>query len=578
MKSLITRRRATGTALHPSLVIVYLLIVTLGVSALTQQPRAEAETRPSVGLGPGAVATSSEPGTRAGLLTDGQPTGSREGVGNSWTAPARSGAWVQFRWSAVKRITSVQIYGTTNPGARIRSGLLTFDNGADLEVGAIAGDPAFPTTVSFPEKAVSSVRFTVTKVAGSGLMGLAEMRVYQAGATPLRYGSPSAATVARDPDNPACTPATPGSAEAGAIHVLCPLTASRVRGWRTVQLYARGLTKVGVSAWSPEARKKALPEQVVPVRAARASVRLNLIALPQGPVTVQIRGVAGPSLRSSRPTFLQLYHAGGLAPRATARPGTAPGGRTLVYAEEFNRPISVSLEGRSPGADYAAAKPEFWGGAQYGEAIFSDPALGFRNISIVDNRYLRMAITPNPRGYRDPNPWGRRHVGASIGSARPGGSGFSARYGHFEARILAPAAPGTWPAFWLLPSDNLIEPKPTVAEIDAMELYGHDPRVVCHTTHSYADGHDSGGVALCGQRFDGAHTALTWHVYGVTVGPTEVVYWIDGKVVARAPQVKGGDKPMFFMLDLNLGGGWPLKLDPVQNRAAMYVDWVRVYA
>jgi beta-glucanase (GH16 family) len=117
-----------------------------------------------------------------------------------------------------------------------------------------------------------------------------------------------------------------------------------------------------------------------------------------------------------------------------------------------------------------------------------------------------------------------------------------------------------------------------VAEIDIVELYGHDPRGACHTTHSYAGGRDTGGVALCGQRFDSATAALQWHVYGVTVGRTEIVYWIDGKVVARAPQVKGGGKPMFFMLDLNLGGGWPIKLDPVQNRAAMYVDWVRVYA
>ena len=66
-------------------------------------------------------------------------------------------------------------------------------------------------------------------------------------------------------------------------------------------------------------------------------------------------------------------------------------------------------------------------------------------------------------------------------------------------------------------------------------------------------------------------------MYAVSVEPTEIVYWIDGKVVARAPQVKGGEKPMFFVLDLSLGGGWPLRLDPVQNRAAMYVDWVRVY-
>jgi hypothetical protein len=292
---------------------------------------------------------------------------------------------------------------------------------------------------------------------------------------------------------------------------------------------------------------------------------------------VRIRAVAGPSLSSSAPTYLQLYHAGGLPPRAASRPSAAPGGRTLVYAEEFNRPISLSSEGRNPGADYAAAKPEFWGPAHFGEAIFADPDLGFGNLGVVDGRYLRLAVFPNPRGFSDPYPWGRRHVGGIIAAARPGGSGFATQYGHFEARILAPAAPGTWPAVWLMPSDNLIEPKSTVAEIDAVELYGHDPRATCHSTHSFVNGRSAEGIALCDRRFTTDQQAMRWHVYAVTVEPTEIVYRIDGKVVARAPQVSGGDKPMFLLIDLALGGGWPIELDPVQNRAAMYVDWFRVY-
>ena len=128
-----------------------------------------------------------------------------------------------------------------------------------------------------------------------------------------------------------------------------------------------------------------------------------------------------------------------------------------------------------------------------------------------------------------------------------------------------------------MPSDNLIEPKPVVGEIDAVELYGHDPRAACHATHSYSDNRQVEGITLCGHRFATERQAMQWHVYGVTVGTTQIVYWIDGKVVARAPQVTGGDKPMFLLLDLDLGGGWPITMDPVHNRAAMYVDWFRVY-
>lgn len=31
------------------------------------------------------------------------------------------------------------------------------------------------------------------------------------------------------------------------------------------------------------------------------------------------------------------------------------------------------------------------------------------------------------------------------------------------------------------------------------------------------------------------------------------------------------------MVNLALGGGWPVELDNVGNRAALYVDYVRVY-
>ena len=34
---------------------------------------------------------------------------------------------------------------------------------------------------------------------------------------------------------------------------------------------------------------------------------------------------------------------------------------------------------------------------------------------------------------------------------------------------------------------------------------------------------------------------------------------------------------MFFLLDLALGGGWPVALQPVQDRAVLYVDYVRVF-
>lgn len=548
------------------------LALSVGLAVTGPHPSASGLTA-GVGLGPSAKITTS-PGSSPALLRDGRPTPSRENVGQAWRAPARAGEWVQFGWTSVKKVTAVQIYGSA-VGARVLAGVLTFDNGTSLEVGELLRSSAFPTVVAFRTRSVRWVRFTVTRVEGTGTLGLAEMRVYPAGETPLRFGSPDPKTVAAEAENRACAPTTPREVRPGTPYVLCPVTDSRVRGTRPVTVHAAGLTQVGLTAWSADPDTPALKEVVVPVVADRATAALSFGSLRAGPVIVQVRGVAGPSLGDSIPTYFQVYNVGNPISPSAARPGAR--GKTLAYVDNFNQPISLSREGRNPGADYPAGKPEYWGVSEFGQAIFADPARRFNNLNSVDNRYLRLTAQPNPPGYTDPNGWGRRHIGGIIGSARPGGSGFSARYGYFEARILAPAVPGTWPAFWLLPSDNLIRPEPRVAEIDIVELYGHDPRGTCHTTHSYGEGTDSGGVALCDTRYATATGALRWHVYAVSVEPTEIVYWIDGKVVARAPQVKGGEKPMFFVLDLSLGGGWPLRLDPVQNRAAMYVDWVRVY-
>ena len=59
--------------------------------------------------------------------------------------------------------------------------------------------------------------------------------------------------------------------------------------------------------------------------------------------------------------------------------------------------------------------------------------------------------------------------------------------------------------------------------------------------------------------------------------PTDITFFIDGRVVATAPQVEGGGAPMFFLVNLALGGGWPVDLRAVQERAVLYVDYVRVY-
>jgi hypothetical protein len=309
--------------------------------------------------------------------------------------------------------------------------------------------------------------------------------------------------------------------------------------------------------------------QAQPDPAGVATLAMDAGNVPPGPFTVKVEGSgAGDAPLTS---YFQLYRPGG---SDDAVPSSAPSnGRTLTYNEEFSGPITTSPTGA--GAAYASSKPTATGAEGFGDAAFADPSQGFDNMRVVDNRYLRIDVKPTPEAAAQSV--GHAHIGGLLASARQGGSGFSAQYGYFEARMLIPAAPGTWPAFWMLPSDNLVAPTPSVAEIDALEAYGVHPLDACHSTHQYASGDEDAGVSRCGQRFASDRDALSWHTYGVSITPTDVTYFIDGRVVATAPQVRGGGSPMFFMVNLALGGGWPIDLASVQDRATLYLDYVRVY-
>ena len=504
-------------------------------------------------------------------VQDGSGAAGASGIGTDWTVGRPVGAWVQLNWSRARELSSLQLVGSGRTGAQVTRATVVFADGSQLSVGAVLADPSRPTTLSFMPRITTSVRLTIDEVSAAGPLALGEFRAYQRGALPVRSVSdaspgPTVATGTECPRSRAVRP------QSGLV-IRCPLTGSLVGDTAILEVdAAMGYTEIAATVWSADGTEPTAPPVRIALDAAgTATVPVSLAGLPPGPVTAQIQAT-GPQLPTSSALF-QLYREGATG-NDDVPSSTAARGRTLTYEEDFDRPVSLSRSGL--GADYAGAKPTYNGAQDFGDAVFPDDASGLGNVKVVDNRYLRISVEPTPDGYEDPSGGTRTHVGGLLASSRQGGSGFSAQYGYFEARMLVPAAPGTWPAFWMLPSDNLIAPTPVVAEVDAVELYGKDPTGACESTHEYKDGKD-GGVAHCGQRFPTTQSALTWHTYGVSILPTSITFYIDGRVVATAPQVQGGASPMFFLLDLALGGGWPVNLHAVQNRADLYVDYVRVY-
>lgn len=485
----------------------------------------------------------------------------------AWISQSADGATWNFHWSAPRELVAIELAGMPT-GSTIKRATLRFPGGPSLTVGAVPGDPALTTKVAFLPRSVQWVSVHVDEISGSGELTLSALHLWEresklAALSALPDGSTVSAPASSCPSSSAESPTS--------LQVECPVNGAQV-GDQTELSVSLPTAATGVRAevWPSTGDVDIAP--VIVSGSGIVRIPLDLASLPEGPLTVQLTAL-GSDILSAAPVQFQLLH--GLGTPTSTPTSDAARGKTLVWDDEFTDPVSVSREDAEH--RYAAGKPEPTGYSDFGDAIFADPSVGYGNVGTLARRWLRLGVSPVPSGFTDPQGYDRTHIGALLASAKPGGAGFSAQYGYFEARMLVPANSGTWPAFWMLPSSNLARPEQPVAEIDAVELYGHDPTSACDTSHSYSDGKNSGGVALCGKRFPSARQASQWHTYGVAVEPTRIRYFIDGRQVASAAQVLGGERPMFFLIDLAIGGGWPVQLSGTEQRAQMLVDWVRVF-
>lgn len=169
---------------------------------------------------------------------------------------------------------------------------------------------------------------------------------------------------------------------------------------------------------------------------------------------------------------------------------------------------------------------------------------------------------------------------------------FDFTHGVAAARIKLPLGTGLWPAFWALGNGAW----PATGEIDIMEYVGEtDWTAVALHGPGY-----SGETPLVNKvYFPPNDDATTWHVYSVDWTPKSLVFKVDGQTMYRAtrPMVEhygrwSYDNPKFLILNLALGGAYPLKTNGVKkpypgipestvrfikdNKAKILVDWVRV--
>jgi beta-glucanase (GH16 family) len=246
--------------------------------------------------------------------------------------------------------------------------------------------------------------------------------------------------------------------------------------------------------------------------------------------------------------------------KAKGSPGLDLNGYTLVFDEEFNGPLSVSPHG--PGTTWIAHTPY---GGDFGKAQFTDPNYVPSPFK-VENGILDITAWKEPEN----NKW-RSGLLASVDTK---GKGFSQALGYFEVCMRLPDGPGVWPAFWLNGLGSFRRPKTKVTEIDVLEEYGVDARIAHQHVHVWnPDG---------SQSTDASHSSTNqgmttdFHTYGALIEADYVHFYFDGVEQWKTPTPPEAKEPLYVMVDLALGGGWPI--DKTPSPSHLYIKYIRVYA
>jgi beta-glucanase (GH16 family) len=106
-----------------------------------------------------------------------------------------------------------------------------------------------------------------------------------------------------------------------------------------------------------------------------------------------------------------------------------------------------------------------------------------------------------------------------------------------------------------------------------VEQYGVGPNSLHTTLHLWGPGDfhwAEGDTSIVTGMTDDFHT------YGVLVEEDFITFYFDGVQLRRDRTPKEAKVPLYLMVDLALGGGWPIDRTP--NPSHLLVDYVRAYS
>jgi beta-glucanase (GH16 family) len=156
------------------------------------------------------------------------------------------------------------------------------------------------------------------------------------------------------------------------------------------------------------------------------------------------------------------------------------------------------------------------------------------------------------------------------------------KFGRVDFRAKVPKGKGIWPAFWMLPQNNVFGNWPRSGELDIMEIVGHEPNKVHGTLH-FGPGPGSTQITKSYTLPTGTF-ADEFHVYSIEWKQDVIRWYVDGQLFSTAEKAafNGVNYPFnedfYFLINLAVGGNWPGNPDATtQFPQYLIVDYVRVY-
>lgn len=158
------------------------------------------------------------------------------------------------------------------------------------------------------------------------------------------------------------------------------------------------------------------------------------------------------------------------------------------------------------------------------------------------------------------------------------------KYCYVEVKAKLPSFRGSWPAIWMMPSDDSYGDWPRSGEIDIMEHVGYEPENIHFAAHSERYNHMRGEqrnfVCPAADCTDG------FHIFGLRHTPDKLIWYYDGEekfVLDKEADADWTSWPFddnfYLILNLAVGGGWGGQkgVDLEAMPAQYQIDYVRIF-